>query len=675
MTAAGKYQLSMFVSGTGLIALFGLLLWGTPLGEPWVDASYDYLFRFGHRSSGSQVVLIMMDNQAYDDYDQAREQPWDRGLHAKFLQKLADDGCSEVVFDSFFRKAGDATNDAALAAAMRRLPQTVLMAKLAEVTHPDLEGVRPMLPAEIFLAAAHTNWGVSQLDPDLDAIVRKHWPFPSPGPYPSLPWTAARIAGAQPPLASGEHWLRYYGQHGPWTHLSYRQAMAEPAGYFRNRVVFIGNEPRTSSPDGEADKFNVPYTRWTGETVGGVEILITSFLNLLNREWLDRPAAGVELLILIATAAALGVLLGRMQRRMACLIFLAFAAVVSVGAITWSYYTNHWFPWLIISGGQVPCAIVCAIALPRLFRATGTAHETSAVAGTVPQLNQALAAASQPEPPKTSDYELVNPPFGQGAYGKVWLVRNSIGQWQALKAVYAAKFGEDLAPYEREFSGIKSYKPVSDKHPGLLRVDFVSRKGADYFYYVMELGDALEPGWEADPSKYKPRDLASERDRAPGKRLPVRDCLRIGIELTEALDFLHQNGLTHRDIKPQNIIFVNGRPKLADVGLIKGTQRTDKERTLVGTPGYMPPSPERPGTPQADIYALGMVLYVLGTGRNSAFFPEIATTLVESQDPAAFLPLNSVILKACHPECGQRYTSAMDMHAALLRARDELDKL
>jgi serine/threonine protein kinase len=188
----------------------------------------------------------------------------------------------------------------------------------------------------------------------------------------------------------------------------------------------------------------------------------------------------------------------------------------------------------------------------------------------------------------------------------------------------------------------------------------------------MELGDAVEPGWEREPSKYKPRDMVSERSRAPGKRLPVRDCIRIGLALTDALEFLHKQGLTHRDIKPQNIILVNGQPKLADVGLIVDIRPSDEERTNVGTPGYMPPVPELPGTPQADIFALGIVLYVLATGRNAAFFPEISTTLVENQDPAEFFPLNAVILKACQPDASQRYPSAADMHRALKDAAKAL---
>src|SRR5262245_49339646 len=77
------------------------------------------------------------------------------------------------------------------------------------------------------------------------------------------------------------------------------------------------------------------------------------------------------------------------------------------------------------------------------------------------------AEANRPEAP---DYEVIDPPFGQGAYGKVWLVRNAVGQWQALKAVYLENFGANVHAYEREFTGIMKYKPVSDRHPALLRV-------------------------------------------------------------------------------------------------------------------------------------------------------------------------------------------------------------
>lgn len=640
------------MSGAALTALCGLLLWQLPLGTAWVNGSYDYLFRFGSPAVTNQVVLILMDNDAFDHFDQTHGQPWDRGLNAQLLDRLAADGCALVVMDSFFRKPMNPAKDAALAAAMHRHRHVVLMAEQAQVTHPVLAGVQPTLPADIFLRATGTNWGVAWLDPDLDTIVRRHWPFPSPGPHPSLPWVAARLAGAKLDAATRERWLRYYGREGAWTRLSYRFALTQPKDYFRDKIIFIGTQPKTSLQDGELDEFCTPYTRWTGETTGGVEILLTSFLNLVNGDWLRRPVWWAEAGVLVFVGGLLGGLLCRIRPLFAGVTAGVIALAVSLGAITWSHHTNYWFPWLVVVGGQLPCALAWAVFSRRIQPANAPAPAVPGDSGLPDGL------------PNVPDYEVIRPAFGHGAYGKVWLARNAVGQWQALKAVYLAQFGEP-EPYDREFNGIKNYKPISDKHPGLLRVDFVSKKRADHFYYVMELGDALEPGWETDPARYKPRDLASERNRRENKRLPVPECVRIGLAITEALEFLHGRGLTHRDIKPQNIIFVNGQPKLADVGLITEIRPPDQDSTFVGTPSYMPPRPERCGTVQADIYALGMVLYVLSTGRNAGLFPEISTSLFSGQGTEDFLALNQVILKACNPDCAERYPTAAEMHRAL----------
>ncbi len=655
--AIGQSALFKSALGAALAVLCGLMLWETSLGEPWVNASYDYLFRFGARAVTNRVTLILMDNEAFAQFHQTRGQRWDRGLHARLLNRLADDGCALVVFDSFFQQTNNPVEDEALAAAMRRQKHIVLMAGQAQIIHPTLAGAQPILPVEPFLSAAGTNWGVAWLDPDLDSIVRRHWPRLSPGPYPSLPWTAAQVAGARLSDKPQERWLRYYGRDSVWATLSYRFALAKPPNYFHDQIVFIGTEPKTSLADGEPDEFHTPYSRWTGEASGGVEILLTSFLNLTNHDWLQQPAGWIEALTLVISGLLLGGGLCRVRLPWTCAIAVGVALVVTFGAISWSYFTNFWFPWLVIVGGQVPCALGWALAMG-IVRALEERKVSVSLSFPKP-------AAEVVEPPDVPDYKLFNPPFGEGAYGKVWLARNKAGQWRALKAVYLASFEGNTGPYEREFNGIKKYQPISDQHPGLLRVEFVSEKQKGYFYYVMELGDPLKPGWEHEPSTYKPRDLVGERARSQGRRLPVRECVRIGLALSDVLDFIHRQGLTHRDIKPQNIIFVNGQPKLADLGLVTEIRPPDQERTLVGTPGYMPPPPERPGTPQADIYALGMVLYVLSTGRSAAYFPEIATTLVEKEDPADFLPLNTVILKACQPDPAQRYASAAEMHHAL----------
>src|SRR5450432_3861198 len=99
-----------------------------------------------------------MDNEAFDQFHQMRGQLWDRALHTRLLNKLADDGADLVVFDSFFREAHDQEIDDALANAMRRQHHIVLMAEQAQITHPSLAGAQPTLPAELFLNAAGTNW-------------------------------------------------------------------------------------------------------------------------------------------------------------------------------------------------------------------------------------------------------------------------------------------------------------------------------------------------------------------------------------------------------------------------------------------------------------------------------------------------------------------------------------
>jgi len=271
--------------------------------------------------------------------------------------------------------------------------------------------------------------------------------------------------------------------------------------------------------------------------------------------------------------------------------------------------------------------------------------------------------------PVIPDYELVEPPFGRGGFGKVWLARNAIGQWQAVKVVFQSKFGDDPKPYEAEFSGLQRYKPVSEKHAGLLRVELVSKKKAEgHFYYVMELGDSRISGWEQQPSLYKPMDLESMRKNAPSGRLPNAECLRVCTALAQALDFLHREGLIHRDIKPSNVIFVNNHPKLADVGLVAAARSSSQVHTLVGTLGYMPPQPEKTGTVLSDIYSLGMLLYVISTGNDPRYFPELATSLMERSGHAEFLRVNAIILKACNPDTVQRYQSVSEMLSDLAEA-------
>ncbi len=651
-----KPDILVFIAGALLVSFCGLLLGETFLGQSWANASYDYLFRFGTHPISNNVVLIMMDNDAYDQFHQNRGQPWDRGLHARLLNRLADDHCRMVVLDSFLRKPGAPEKDAALAAAIKR-NHMVLMAEQAVAEGEDFVDAHPILPCEPFLNAAGTNWGVAWFDPDLDLVVRRNWPFPSPGPYSSISETAVKTAGVPLDARPAERWLRYYGQTGAWIKLSYGFAMTQPKDYFRDKIVFIGSQPKTILADAEEDKFRTPYTRWTGDAMGGVEIIITSFLNLANHDWLWRPASWIEYSVFITAGILGGAGLCCLRIGMAFICGICGALIITLIALSLSYATNVWLPWLAIIGGQLPCALAWAVIANKIRYSYWIS----------PKGKEVLVR------PRIPGFKLPSPPFGRGAYGNVWLARRADGEWFALKVIYRSNFAADSDSYEREFEGINAYKTVSGEHPGLLRVDLVSEKTGGYFYYAMELGDSLEPDWQKNPSNYKPCDLAGKRARAAERRLSISESVHIGLVLTEALGFLHQRGLTHRDIKPQNIIFVNGRPKLADFGLVKRVRLPEEIKTIVGTPGYMPPPPEPPGTLQADIYALGMVLYVISTGRDAAFFPEIATVLMNTGASADFLMLNAIILKACHARLDCRYASTIEMHRELFQLAEKLE--
>jgi len=190
------------------------------------------------------------------------------------------------------------------------------------------------------------------------------------------------------------------------------------------------------------------------------------------------------------------------------------------------------------------------------------------------------ALPPQRDPPPIPDHELLKC-IGRGGYGEVWLARNVLGTWRAIKIVYRSSFDHDR-PYEREFEGIRKFEPISRSHESQVDILHVGRNdAAGFFYYVMELADdASSASSIQNPGSYIPKTLKHVlHDQG---RLPLDQCLRIGLALITALDHLHRHGLVHRDVKPSNIIFGEGIANLADIGLIASA---DAPITCVGTVG------------------------------------------------------------------------------------------
>jgi serine/threonine protein kinase/WD40 repeat protein len=260
------------------------------------------------------------------------------------------------------------------------------------------------------------------------------------------------------------------------------------------------------------------------------------------------------------------------------------------------------------------------------------------------------SSSQAPSPPRVPDHTMLRQ-IGRGSYGDVWLARSVGGQLRAVKVVWRDRFSSDR-PYEREFNGIRAFEPISRSHPGVIHILHLGRdEAAGCFYYVMELADSVDP--QAD---YAPRTLASDL-RSRG-RLPVTEALAFGVQLADALGHLHRHRLVHRDVKPSNVVFVDGQAKIADIGLVTGA---DEARSFVGTEGFIPP--EGPGSVQADIFGLGRVLYEATTGKDRCDFPELPDDL-HGWNPAQreeLLELNEILARACAPEASDRYANAAEL--------------
>ena len=165
--------------------------------------------------------------------------------------------------------------------------------------------------------------------------------------------------------------------------------------------------------------------------------------------------------------------------------------------------------------------------------------------------------------PRIPDHELIRC-IGRGAYGEVWLARSVTGAYRAVKIVHRHSFDHDR-PFDREFSGTLKFEPISRQHDSQVDILHVGRL-TDRFYYVMELADDQFTGQQINPDSYAPKTLKTEIFHR-GK-LPFEECVQISLALTTALGHLHSHGLVHRDVKPSNIIFINGVAKLADIGLV-----------------------------------------------------------------------------------------------------------
>lgn len=638
-----------------MVALLAGIAFLSPLREPWSNLSYDLLFRVRPNIDVSRedVVIVDMDADSEKALGQQSVQAWNRNLHAQLLKRLASEHADLVGFDVVFGETGSTPSaaDEALLAAARQQGRVVFGALQQEKRSPDGKIIGTQLERSFQNSLPATWVGLVEESFGQDRAIRKH--FPGTREIHSLAWKAAELTMANPPLEPfAARWINYYGP--PDTtirHISFYRVLsnAVPPGIsFSNKVVFVGARTMIGPTAGSGtDVFPTPF----GTPMTGVELNATAYLNLRRGDWLVRAPAQAEFWGIALLGWFAGSWFYGRKLNPAILAGLALAAVTLLAAVLLFWQLQFWFPWLFIWGAVIPLGLTVS---------AFTGQQAAASAGKIePVAAESMAAAASPV--SVPDHTLLRC-IGRGAYGEVWLARDAIGSFHAVKLVFRKSFTSDT-PFEREFSGMQKYTPISRNHPGWVHVLHVGRNEAQgCFYYVMEAGDDEVTGQEINPDAYHPRSLATEIQSR--RRLPTKECLEIGISLADALDYLHGQLLVHRDIKPSNVIFVHGQPKFTDVGLVTEVRNRDRNPSLLGTEGYM--APEGPGTAAADIYSLGKLLYEASTGRDRLAFPELPESMAEGAEPELQHALIAIIRKACERDPALRHSSAAELRDELI---------
>jgi eukaryotic-like serine/threonine-protein kinase len=201
-------------------------------------------------------------------------------------------------------------------------------------------------------------------------------------------------------------------------------------------------------------------------------------------------------------------------------------------------------------------------------------------------------------------------------------------------------------------------------HPGVMKVYADENRSRQYMAMEWVDGRLL-------------RQILSE-----AKKLPIERAIRITSNIAHALDYIHNHGVVHRDLKPENIMIdKNDNIKLIDFGIAgkEGSRRLTfaKLSQVMGTPEYISPEQVKGkrGDGRSDIYALGVMLYEMLTGK-AAFqgpnpFAIMNDRLLNNPvpprelDPAISPQLQEVIYRAIERDPKNRYPNAREMASDL----------
>jgi serine/threonine protein kinase/formylglycine-generating enzyme required for sulfatase activity len=294
---------------------------------------------------------------------------------------------------------------------------------------------------------------------------------------------------------------------------------------------------------------------------------------------------------------------------------------------------------------------------------------------------------TQDKAPGDAEHQGETAPFVQGGIGDNSFVMSegndpkSIGRYRVIRRIGKGGFGQVYLAHDDDLD-----RPVAIKVPNPERISrpedieaylnearILASLDHPHIVPVFDLG-RTEDGLCYVVSKYvEGSDLAARiRQSRPG----FRESAELVAFVAEALHYAHTRGLVHRDVKPANILIdASGKPCVADFGLALRPEDYGRGAKQAGTPDYMSPEQARGEghrvDGRSDIFSLGVVFYVLLTGRKPFTAPSrrelldlIATT--EARPPRQIqdtIPkeLERICLKALAKRASERYTTARDM--------------
>jgi len=253
-------------------------------------------------------------------------------------------------------------------------------------------------------------------------------------------------------------------------------------------------------------------------------------------------------------------------------------------------------------------------------------------------------------------YRLIRP-IGAGGFGTVWLAEGeSTGDFHAVKIVDAS-----ANALERELAAVRRFREFSRqmRSPHLIAIEHVNTHGRALFY-VLPLADGgpshkpINPDWIPDT-------LAAriEARRSAPAWFSSREILDSFLPIARVVAAMNAHGVVHRDIKPANILFVGGRPCLADIGLLDDDRAS---LTARGTPGHLPPSWYLEASGQPDMWGLAMTLYTLLTGnhpdkigRANFRWPPQGEAIMAPEERQTWERWHAAILRATEESAHERF--------------------